>query len=178
MDILHLVDRLEKTLNESRRLPLTANLLVDEDRVFNLIDQMRVAIPEAIKKANRVEAEKERIMAQAKEESERIRELARQEAMELVSRDAVIANAEHEADRIINQSYEKAKDIRYGADQYAVQVLAQLEEQMTRSLSIVRNGLHKLESDLGMVTDSAEPQPQQDDHVEVNVLSEDETANA
>ena len=56
MDIQHLVDRLEQVLAESRRVPLTANLVVEEDRVFNIIDQMRVSIPEEVKRANRVEA--------------------------------------------------------------------------------------------------------------------------
>ena len=80
MDIQHLVDSLEQALNESTRVPLSAYLLVHEEKVYSLLDQMRVAVPEEIKRANRVEAEKDRILAQAKEEAERIRELARQEA--------------------------------------------------------------------------------------------------
>lgn len=148
MDILHLVDRLEQALNESRRLPLTASLLVDEDRVFNILDQMRVAIPEAIKRAGRIEAEKERILAQAKEEADRIRELARQEAIDLVNRDTVVANAHKRAEQIMERAHQDAERVRVGADQYAARVLAQLEQDMTRSLSIVRNGLHRLEMDL------------------------------
>ena len=76
MDIQNLVDRLEQVLNESYRLPLSAYLFVHEDKVFSLIDQMRVAVPEEVKRANRIEAEKDRILAQAKEEGDRIRELA------------------------------------------------------------------------------------------------------
>lgn len=167
MDILHLVDRLEQTLNDSRRLPLTANLLLDEDRVFNIIDQMRVAIPDAIKRANRIEAEKDRLLAQAKEEGDRIRELARQEAHELVNRDAVVGNAQLRAEQIIEQAHAEADQIKYGADQYAVQVLADLEENMTRSLAIVRNGLRKLESEL------TPPQSMQSGTVEDAMLAND-----
>ncbi|MGB1252889.1 MAG: hypothetical protein ACPG8W_19905 [Candidatus Promineifilaceae bacterium] len=145
MDILHLVERLENVLNESRRLPLTASLLVDEDRIFNIIDQMRVAIPEAIKKAQRTESEKDRILAQANEEGERIRELAKQEAMELVNRDAVIANAHTRANKILERSHVDAERIRAGADDYAARILAQLEQDMVRSLRVVQNGLNHLE---------------------------------
>lgn len=77
MDIQHLIDRLEQVLAESRRIPLSANLIVDEDRLFNIIDQMRVSIPEEVKRSNRIEAEKDRILAQAHEEGDRIRELAK-----------------------------------------------------------------------------------------------------
>ena len=51
MDILHLVDRLEELFNESRPIPFTHSVIVDEDRMLDLIDQMRVAIPDEVKKA-------------------------------------------------------------------------------------------------------------------------------
>ena len=54
MEIQHLVDQLESTLNDSKRVPMSAYLLVNEDSVYNLIDQLRVAIPEEIKRAGRV----------------------------------------------------------------------------------------------------------------------------
>ena len=54
MDILHLVDRLEELLNESRPLWFTHNVIIDEDKLLDLIDQMRVAIPDEIKKAQQL----------------------------------------------------------------------------------------------------------------------------
>lgn len=147
MDIQHLVDRLEQVLNESRRFPLSAVLLVNEDRVFNIIDQMRVAIPEEVKRANRVEAEKERILAQAKEEAERIRELAKQEAGELVKRDAITATAQQRAENILERARREASLLHRDADVYVLDVLTKLEEDLLRSLSVVRNGLDKLQGE-------------------------------
>lgn len=54
MDILQMIDRLEELLNESRPLPFTHNVIVDEDRMLDLIDQMRVSIPEEVKKAQQL----------------------------------------------------------------------------------------------------------------------------
>ena len=54
MDILHLVDRLEELFNESRALPFTRNVVVDEDKMLDIIDQMRVTIPEEVKKAQQM----------------------------------------------------------------------------------------------------------------------------
>ena len=156
MDILHLIERLEQTLNESRRLPLTANLLVDEDRIFHIIDQMRTTIPEEIRQSQRVVAEKDRVLAQAKEEAERIRDLARQEAMELVNRDTVVINAKKRADAIIDRAQLDAEDIRQGADKYALRILTQLEQDMTRSLSVVHNGVSKLEMAIAEQTEQQE----------------------
>lgn len=147
MDIQHLVDRLEQILADGRRIPLSSNIVVDETRIFGIIDQMRVSIPEEVKKANRVESEKERIMAQAHEEAERIRVLAKQEAAELVKRDVVMASAQQRADTILERARREAEALRQESDAYALEVLAKLEEDLLRSLSVVRNGMRKLETE-------------------------------
>ena len=146
MDIQHLVDRLEQALNESTRIPLSAYLLVNEEKVYSLLDQMRVAVPEEIKRANRVEAEKDRILAQAKEEAERIRELARQEAGELVKRDAIVNSAQHRAENIVERARRDADALRQDADVYIVDVLQRLEQDLMRTMNVVRNGLEKVQA--------------------------------
>ncbi len=160
MDIQHLVDRLEQVLGESRRIPMTTTLLVDEDQVFSIIDQLRVAIPEEVKRANRVEAERERILAQAHEEAERIRQLAKQEAEELVRRDRVAASAEQRAENILERARREAEALRHDADVYVVDVLAKLEEDLLRSLSVVRNGLRKVQADQAAARETITSQSQ------------------
>ncbi len=145
MDIQHLVDNLEQALNESTRIPLSAFLLVNEEKVYSLLDQMRVAVPEEIKRAGRIEAEKDRILAQAKEEAERIRELARQEAGELVKRDAIVNAAQSRAENIVERARRDSEALRQDADVYIMDVLNRLEEDLTRTLTVVHNGLQKVE---------------------------------
>lgn len=164
MDIQHLVDRLEQILSESPRVPLSAYLLVNEDRAFNVIDQMRVAVPEEVKRANRIEAEKDRILAQAQEEAERIRELAKQEAGELVKRDAITASAQQRADNILERARRDAEALRQDADAYVVEELTTLEEELLRSLAVVRNGLRKVQS--------SQPLPQHPGETETSPAAE------
>ena len=145
MEIQHLVDQLETTLNDSKRVPMSAYLLVNEDSVYNLIDQLRVAIPEEIKRAGRVEAERDRILAQAKEEGDRIRELARQEAGDLVERDRVVISAQDRADNILEHARQDSAVLVQDADAYVVGVLSKLEDDLLNSLAVVRNGLNKVQ---------------------------------
>ena len=65
MDILHLVDRLEELFNQSRSIPFTHSVVVDEDRMLDIIDQMKASIPEEIKKAQQLMAQRDRLLAQA-----------------------------------------------------------------------------------------------------------------
>ncbi|MEM7332951.1 MAG: ATPase [Chloroflexota bacterium] len=145
MDIQHLVDRLEQVLNESYRFPMSAYLMIHEDKIFNIVDQMRVSVPEEIKRANRIESEKDRILAQAKEEAERIRELAKQEAEELIQRDSITSSSQNRADNIVERARREAEALRLDADAYVVEVLAKLEDDLLRSLSVVRNGMDKVQ---------------------------------
>lgn len=147
MDILHLIDRLEEILNESRPLPFTHNVIVDEDRILDLIDQMRVAIPEEVKKAQQLLAQRDRILAQAQEEANRTLALAREKSEQLVERDAIVQAAQGRAEQIIAQAKTEVIDIRREADDYALDTLTRLELELDRSLTQVRNGIRTLQSE-------------------------------
>lgn len=145
MDILHLIDRLEALLNEGRHLPLTRGVVVDEQRVWDIVDQMRIAVPEEVKKAKRVNQERDRIVAQAHEEASRIIELAREEALGLVADHELARSAETRAATIVERARHDAEAIKVDADDYVMQVLSELDINLTKTLSVVRNGLAKLQ---------------------------------
>ncbi len=147
MDILQMIDRLEELLNESRPLPFTHNVIVDEDRMLDLIDQMRVSIPEEVKKAQQLLAQRDRLMAQAQEEANRTVNLARDKSSELVERDQVVQAAYTQAEQIKAQAHEEGDAIRKDADQYVLETLRSLEMEMDRIINQVRNGIRTLQED-------------------------------
>ena len=147
MDILHLVDRLEELFNESRPIWLTHSVIVDEDRMLDLIDQMRVAIPEEIKKAQQIIAQRDRVLAQAKEEANRTIGLAREKAEKQMENNELIQAARSKADQIINQAHQEAGMTQQEADRYVVDALANLEGQLAGLLNQVRNGINTLQGD-------------------------------
>ena len=148
MDILHLIDRLEEILNESRPFPFTRNVIVDEDKVLDLIDQMRVAIPDEVKKAQQLLAQRDRILAQAQEEANRTLALAREKSDQLVERDAIVQAAHVRAEEIIAQARVDIQDTRRDADEYALETLTRLEIELDRSLNQVRNGIRTLQGEM------------------------------
>lgn len=146
MDILHLVDRLEELVNTARQVPLTNNIMVDQDRLIDLIDQMRVSIPDEVKKAQKTLADRDKILAQAKEEAERTLMLAREERDKMLMRENVAVAAQNKAQQIIDQSKQEGDLIRSDADDYVVESLGELEAQLERILTQVRNGMNVLRS--------------------------------
>jgi cell division septum initiation protein DivIVA len=156
MDILHLVDRLEEILNQSRPFPFTHNVIVDEDKILDLIDQMRVAIPEEVKKSQQVLAQRDRILAQAQEEANRTLSIAREKSDQLVERDSIAQASQSRADQVVAQARVEGERIRREADEYVVDTLMRLEVELDRSLSQVRNGIRTLQVEKGRT--EADPQ--------------------
>ena len=145
MDILHLVDRLEELFNESKPMWFTHSVLVDEDRFLDLIDQMRVSIPEEIKKAQQILTQRDRILAQAQEEANRTLQLAREKADQVVERDAIIQAAQARAEQIIQQSRLETNSSKRDADDYILSALSTLETELEKMLSQVRNGVRTIQ---------------------------------
>ncbi|GAB4529095.1 MAG: hypothetical protein Fur0018_15510 [Anaerolineales bacterium] len=148
MDILHLIDRLEELFNSSRPIPFTHNVIVDEDRMLDLIDQMRVAIPEEVKKAQQILTQRDRILAQAQEEVNRTLALAREKSEKLIEKDALVQAAKSRADQIIAQARSDSEVTRREADEYVLDTLRRLETELEKNLTQVRNGIQTLRSQL------------------------------
>lgn len=147
MDILQLIDRLEELFNQSKTIPLTRNVMVDEDRMLDIIDQMRIAIPEEVKKAQQLLGQRDRVLAQAQEEANRTLELARQKADQLVAKDMIAAEAQRRAEQILVQARSEAEGIRADADDYVMDSLSQLQAELERISNQVRNGIRTVEEE-------------------------------
>jgi F0F1-type ATP synthase membrane subunit b/b' len=147
MDILQLIDRLEELFNQSKTIPLTRNVMVDEDKMLDIIDQMRIAIPEEVKKAQQLLGQRDRVLAQAQEEANRTIEIARQKAEQLVAKDMIAVDAQRRADQILSQARSEGEGIRAEADDYVIDSLHQLEAELDRISNQVRNGIRTVEEE-------------------------------
>jgi cell division septum initiation protein DivIVA len=144
MDILHLIDRLEEELSRGRRLPLTSIVMLNEQRLWNVIDTMRISIPKEVEEAQRLNRERERILAQAQEQGRRIVDSTRRQAEQMTGRHELIQSARAESMEILSRAQSEAQRFQTEADSYAFDVLAQLEDQLSRVLLTVHNGMELL----------------------------------
>jgi len=145
MDIQHLVDRLEDLIDEGRHLFGTKFTMVDEERALEIIDQMRISIPEEIEKSARIMAQRDRILAEAHEEAARIVQEHRRKAENMLDQDSTVRAAQARAESIKEQARQEASRITAEADSYVVQMLGRLEQQLVRNINEVRNGITVLQ---------------------------------
>ncbi|MGQ9548617.1 MAG: hypothetical protein ACUVSY_08245 [Roseiflexus sp.] len=128
-----MIDELEDVIAEGKRVPFSGRLLIDEDRVLDIIDRMRVAIPEELRQARRIISEQERLIQEAQERVQQV--LHEQGLLEAI---------EAERARLLEQAEREARAVRAGADEYARQVLEELEQRLLKVITSVQNGLQEL----------------------------------
>ena len=141
IDILYLVDRLENLITSSRRVPLVNQIMVKEADILSIIDQMRTSIPDEFKQARAIIHNKERILAQAQADANKLMARAQEEAQKAVHREGLLRMAD-----------EKAEQIKVEADAYVAETLRALRDHLTsiemdidRSILSIEKGLASLE---------------------------------
>jgi hypothetical protein len=163
IDIIFLVERLESLIANGKKLPLTTNVVLDQNAALGLIDELRVAVPEEVRAAKRINAEGERIIEKAQDEAERIVAKAQEQAAFLIDERGLTQAAEALSRQIVADSHADAEEIRRGADEYAVGVLVGLEGDVVKTLQSIKKGIALLDERRatlevdGLSPDEAEP---------------------
>jgi cell division septum initiation protein DivIVA len=167
MDVLYLIDRLEELVARAFHVPMGSGVVVHRQRLLDLIDRMRVAMPADIREAREVLQKQEEVLAQAQEEAGRIIARAQAELEERLKDEAVVKAAEERAQQIVREGEERAQAlVRDGeaqarerldeaesgaqqqmeeADLYSLQTMRRLETQLNSFLNTIRKGIQTME---------------------------------
>jgi cell division septum initiation protein DivIVA len=146
VDVLYLLDQLEEVLGAGSRVPLTSRTLVDEPEILDIIDQIRLSIPEEIKAAKRLTEERDQMIADARAEADRILRDADAQVSERLGEHHLVRSAEARAADIQDRAIEQAAAIRREADAYAHRVLLKLRDQIAQVGTTVDRGIAELEA--------------------------------
>jgi vacuolar-type H+-ATPase subunit H len=167
IDVLYLIDRLEELVAQGFNVPMGSGVVVHRQRLLDLIDRMRVAMPADIREAREVLQKQEEVLAQAQEEAGRIIARAQAELEERLKDEAVVKAAEERAQQIVREGEGRAQAlVRDGeaqarerldeaersaqqqmeeADLYSLQTMRRLETQLNNFLNAVRKGIATME---------------------------------
>ena len=145
MDVLVLIDKLDDLVHNAKQVPLTDQVRVDKEEIYDLLDQMRATIPEEIKQARWIVKERQEMLAEAKREAERIVKEARERQDRLISNEEVMKAAERQAEDILEEAQVREREIRLGAEDYADEILNTLEINLTKFIAAVQRGRERLQ---------------------------------
>jgi len=142
---MFLLERLESQIATGTSVPATRKVLVDRNAVLELIDQLRVAVPEEVRQARRITEEAGRITERAREEGDGIIARAQEQAVQMLDERELVRAAQQRAAEIIDAAQEEAREVRRGADEYAAGVLIRLEGECIKALTSIKRGIDMLD---------------------------------
>jgi hypothetical protein len=138
MSAYRVIDKLEVVVREGIWMPFGWRA-VNCDRVLDLIEKLRSAMPEDASRSRRSDGPPENAVKTPSFETGPTDE-TRTKTLE----NEALSKAQSRADEIVEQAQRTARDIRRGADEYADQVLASLDNSLGKALAAVQKGRQAL----------------------------------
>ncbi|MBI4744880.1 MAG: ATPase [Actinobacteria bacterium] len=145
MDFMTLIDKLENLVANGKHIPLTNSVIIDEQKIYALIDEMRGTIPDEVKQARWIIKERQEMLEEAEKEANKYISEAMTKAESLLSEREVVRLAEEKAKELIEAARAREREVRLGAEDYADEMLANLEVHLGKLLSAVQRGRDRLQ---------------------------------
>ena len=150
MDIMALIDRIEEIVDNAKGVPFSAtSKMVDSDKIYEVVDEVRAQYPDELKQARWIVKERQEMLEEAEKEANRILEEARDRAQALANETEVVRLAQAQADDIMEKARTQEREIRLGAEDYADEMLANLEVNLGKLLTAVQRGRDRLQGKVG-----------------------------
>ncbi len=146
MDTIELIDKLEEIIGKSRKIPFSSNFIINENEIYEILDELRNVLPEEFKQARWIVKERENMLEEAKRQAGRILGEAEERAEHMLSQSEIMKNAVKKSDEIISLSEAKARTLRLEAEDYSDEKLASLEAVVYKILSAVEKGREQFKS--------------------------------
>lgn len=129
MIIEELLDKLDELLDEAWTFPLSnGKCVVDEEKIRDIILDIRGNMPAEIKKAQNTLNERESIIKGARAEAESIISTAKEKAMRMISEDTTVKAAQQKANEILTSAQRSEKEMKNAAMSYSLDRLSEVEK--------------------------------------------------
>ena len=139
MSIDDLLDLMDETLEDAFTVPLTGKRMVDVDKLRDIIDDVRLNLPNEIRQAKGIVKDRAEIVDAARAEADAIVKKAEERARVIVSEQEIVKQSKQKATEMIQNAQQNTKEMRTSVSNYCESILRQTEEQLVKSISEVKN---------------------------------------
>lgn len=144
MDLLSVLNELEDLIETSGKIPLTHKVMVDEDRILDLLDHIRTNMPDEIRQAKWIIQEREKVLNDSQKEAVRIVEDAKKQVERQADDSEVVRHAKNAAEEIIQKAEAVAREIKTAARGYVDDMLADLGKELGAVLTQIEKSRDEL----------------------------------
>jgi len=144
MEILSLLDALEDAIENAVSVPFSGKCMVDRNEILELIQDIRLKLPDEIKQAKWISKERARILAEAQQEADDIVKNAESRIAAMVNEHEISQKAYEQAETILSNAKKSAREIRLGTREYADNILGRVEEMLKEMLEVIQENRNEL----------------------------------
>lgn len=173
MDVQVRLEELAVLIEDAKAMPLSASCIVNRAQVLDLIEEIRLLLPESVQRADQLLADREAVVQDGRREAERLITRARAEAHRLVSEHEVYQAAVAEAQALRAEVMDETTHMRRETDDYIDAKLASFEIILQKTLRSVDRGRERLRSQM-----YDELAPEVDDHLTEEIFLDDRRSDA
>lgn len=137
MDILNLLERIEDIIEEASKFPLSNKVMIDKEEILEVINEIRLKMPDEINRASWVAKERQRILNEAQSEADEMIDRVKDQQRYLVEENEITKQAQKHAEQLIKEAEIKATEMKIGAYNYSDEILSKLQEKIREINSII-----------------------------------------
>lgn len=139
MDILNLLERIEDIIEDSSKFPLSNKVMIDKEEVLEVINEIRLKLPDEINRASWVAKERQRILNEAQSEADELINKVKEQQKHLIEESEITRQAKIYANEIIEEAERKANDMKVGAYNYSDEILSKLQDKIKEINNIIED---------------------------------------
>ena len=144
MEIFSLLENLEELLESGAKVPFSTKVMVDIEELREVLEDIRLKLPDELKQAKWVKEERQRIISDAEQEAENMLKDAQNKIVKMVDEHVITQQALEQKEEIIENANKVSKEISTGTRDYADAVLEKVEDVLKETLAIVSNNRKEL----------------------------------
>jgi predicted GNAT family acetyltransferase len=148
-DVFVAIDRLEETIFNSPRLPLTGKTMVNEEELLEQLDAIRVNLPEIVATAQEIIQYKNQIVREAQQQVQQILAEANQRAYQVANELGIIDRSEQEARQIRQMTIAECEHLRQ-------QTVTEVERVRNHNIQEMERMRQKVTSECQEIQDGAD----------------------
>ena len=139
-NIEDIIGSLYDMVQDARAMPLAADkCILERDRVLDMLDEIIAQLPGELKQSRTIVEPRNELINQARREAEGIIRQAQEQAKQMVTKEAIYAEAKKRSEELVGQTQNRINQLRKAGNEYMDDALRQTEETITKALNEVRD---------------------------------------
>lgn len=139
METLELIDSLEDLIESGVPIPLAGKCLLDKTELLDLVQELRVKMPDDLKQAKWIKEERQRILLDAQKEANTIVKTAEDKIISMINENEITKQANEKANEIMTNANKRAKELRGSTRQYVEDILMDVEKILEKTTGTLRD---------------------------------------